>query len=161
MEHIIMNKPKDCTSFPFYFVLDECKKAVSHGDMVLYKFYNQGIWKENHIPNELKKNNWIPNTEQLYKIWYHHTNPSDPSDSGYDVLDYIEEVKGVTINSSSKPKLVLSLTPLEVKRLIKYINNHPDEYIDFYYSSDIKDTHYLGISTRNSNENTEITDNNF
>lgn len=83
-----MNKPKDCLSYSF-FVLDECAQEIMKGDMVLYMFYNRGIWKENHIPHEL--NEWKPVKDAKYKVWYHHTNPADPSDPGDYYLDYIEE----------------------------------------------------------------------
>lgn len=85
----LMNKPKDCLSYPF-FVLDECIQKIMKGDMVLHMFYNRGIAKENHIPLELI--NWKPEENIKYKVWYHHTNPADPADTGHYHLDYIEEI---------------------------------------------------------------------
>lgn len=64
---------------------------IMFGKEVYSRFYNQGYWKENNIPQELKDKNWIPVENNKYLIWYHWTNPSDPSDLGEDILDYIED----------------------------------------------------------------------
>lgn len=84
-----MNKPKDCHSYPF-FILNECVQEVMIGSKVIFMFYNQGIWKEHHIPKELV--NWVPENNVKYKVWYHHSDPADPADSGEYYLDYIEEI---------------------------------------------------------------------
>lgn len=151
-----MNKPKDCTSFPFYFVLDECKQEIMKGDMVLYMFYEQGVWKDNHIPKELKEKNWKPEEDKTYKIWYHYTNPADPADSGYAVLDYIEEVNNTNINNEKKP--ILTLTPIESKRLCDFIKEHPDDYIELYETLGLGMSYFLEVSTDNTNEKIDITD---
>ena len=85
----LMNKPKDCLSYPF-FVLDDDIQEIMKGDMISHMFYNRGIWRENFIPFELK--NWKPEENTKYKVWYHCTNPADPADPGDYYLDYIEEV---------------------------------------------------------------------
>lgn len=78
---------------PKYIDLNNSRYTVSYfnGDRVKYLFYNQGIWRENHIPQELEKKGWIPEDNKTYKCWWYWTNPADPADSGEDILVYIEE----------------------------------------------------------------------
>lgn len=77
-------------SIPVYKNLDSCYKAVYTGQQILYKFYNVGIWKENHIPSVLEKSKWEPEIDTNYLCWWYTTNPADPSDPGIDILVYIE-----------------------------------------------------------------------
>lgn len=77
----IMSKPK--------FVHDETFGIYS-GQQIIWRFYEQGMFKKNNIPYELEEKNWIPDEKTFYKVWWHSTNPADPSDPGDDILDYIE-----------------------------------------------------------------------
>ena len=69
---------------------DRLPDRIMTGDQVLKMFYDQGIWHEDHIAYHLRKAGWRPEPDKTYKIWYHHTDPSDPADPGEDRLDYAE-----------------------------------------------------------------------
>jgi len=60
------------------------------GSEVTYKFFT-GMWPQDHIPSELYKEGWMPEGKKSYMCWWYSTSPSDPSDSGEDILVYIEE----------------------------------------------------------------------
>lgn len=84
MEEKIMEKPDDVNLDWLYYRLFTCNEVIG-------KFYFQGIWKENYIPNVLRERNWMPEEGKLYRCWYKWTNPADPADPGEDHLVYIEE----------------------------------------------------------------------
>ena len=103
------------------------------GKQILDKFQNQseghGSLKEDHIPGELKEKNWRPEEDKTYKCWWYWTNPSDPSDSGHNILVYIEEVsdsdKALMIDEY-KEKIISILSKLslqQLKDLFEYIND--------------------------------------
>ena len=101
-----MKKPKGLKSPTSYFT----------GKQVLSRFYNQsGL-----IPEELKEKNWRPEGDKTYKCWWYCTNPSDPSDSGHDILVYIEEVsdsdKALLIDEY-KEKIISILSKLSLQQL--------------------------------------------
>lgn len=79
----LMHKPKNLR-YDYFDIFD--------GQVIYWKFYEKGPYKENHIPEELNNKKWIPDNNKLYKIWWRHTNPSDPSDAGVQILEYIEEI---------------------------------------------------------------------
>lgn len=84
-----MKRPPDHVQYDHG--LESCYVDIRKGSFVLSDFYDQGYWHSNNIPRELEEKNWKPNPDTMYKYWWYHTNPSDPSDSGEDVLVYIEE----------------------------------------------------------------------
>ena len=94
------------------------------GYQILDKFYNQsvgdGSLKEDYIPGELKEKNWRPEGDKTYKCWWYCTNPPDPSDSGHDILVYIEEVsdsdKALLIDEY-KEKIISILSKLSLQQL--------------------------------------------
>lgn len=97
------------------------------GKQVLDKFYNQSVGysslREDYIPGELKEKNWRPEGDKTYKCWWYYT----PSDSGKDILVYIEEVsdKASMINEY-KEKIISVLSELslqQLKDLFEYIND--------------------------------------
>ena len=99
------------------------------GQQILDKFYNQSEGREDYIPRELKEKNWKPEGDKTYKCWWYCTNPSDPSDSGHDILVYIEEVsdsdKALMIDEYKK-KIVSILSKLslqQLKDLFEHIND--------------------------------------
>lgn len=71
--------------------LQYCYVDLFRGKELFNKFFNQGIWKENHIPRELQEDKWTPVPDKIYKVWWIHTNPADPADPGIDLLRYVEE----------------------------------------------------------------------
>ena len=81
---------KKIMSVPKY-IKRECFD-VWEGRAIDWRFWEVGALKINHIPEELEKKGWRPDPFKTYKIWWHSTYPSDPSDHGCDILDYIEEV---------------------------------------------------------------------
>ena len=90
------------------------------GKQILDKFYNQseghGSLKEDYIPRELKEKNWRPEGDKTYKCWWYWTNPADPSDSGNDILVYIEEVSDSMIDEY-KEKIISVLSKLSLQQL--------------------------------------------
>ena len=118
----IMKKPKWISN----------PSAYSHNTDVVYftgyqildKFYNQSegysSLKEDYIPRELKEKNWKPEGDKTYKCWWYCTNPSDPSDSGHDILLYIKEVsdsdKALLIDEY-KEKIISVLSKLSLQQL--------------------------------------------
>ena len=121
---------------PNWLDKDGNKQRVSYytGLKVRSKFYNRnlgyGSLKVDNIPEELKKNKWIPDDEKTYKCWWFYTNPSDPADSGEDILTYIEEVedevvkdmRGEIVKNINQRISKLSLERL--RDLEKYINKY-------------------------------------
>lgn len=87
MDNIIMPIPeKD---------LNDLISSILDGNNVIALFYNQGIYHEDYIPNVLANKGWVPDEHKRYKVWWHSTNPtnpSDPFDFGHNILDYIEEI---------------------------------------------------------------------
>lgn len=102
--------------------------AYSHSTDVVYftgyrildKFYNQSEGREDYIPRELKEKNWRPEEDKTYKCWWYCTNPPDPSDSGHNILVYIEEVsdsdKALMIDEY-KEKIISILSKLSLQQL--------------------------------------------
>ena len=90
------------------------------GQQILDKFYNQSEGREDHIPGELKEKNWKPEGDKTYRCWWYCTNPPDPSDSGHDILVYIEEVsdsdKALLIDEY-KEKIISILSKLSLQQL--------------------------------------------
>lgn len=90
------------------------------GQQILDKFYNQSEGREDYIPGELKEKNWRPEGDKTYKCWWYCTNPSDPSDSGHDILLYIKEVsdsdKALMIDEY-KEKIISILSKLSLQQL--------------------------------------------
>lgn len=66
-----------------------CYKLLS-GKEVIGKFYFQNIHKENYIPNVLRKRDWMPEEDKLYRCWFRWVSPADPADLGEAHLVYIE-----------------------------------------------------------------------
>ena len=99
------------------------------GKQILDKFYNQSegysSLKEDHIPGELKEKNWRPEGDKTYKCWWYYT----PSDSGKDILVYIEEVSDsdkASMIDEYKEKIISVLSELslqQLKDLFEYIND--------------------------------------
>ena len=89
MNKQIINKPPDYIQYGHG--LNSCYTNIWKGEYVHYRFYEQGHWKENNICNALKEINWVPKKGKMYKCWWYSTNPSDPSDTGEDILLYVEE----------------------------------------------------------------------
>ena len=86
------------------------------GKQILDKFYNQSEGREDYIPRELKEKNWRPEEDKTYKCWWYWTNPADPSDSGNDILVYIEEVSDSMIDEY-KEKIISVLSKLPLQQL--------------------------------------------
>ena len=86
------------------------------GKQILDKFYNQSEGREDYIPRELKEKNWRPEEDKTYKCWWYCTNPPDPSDSGVDILVYIEEVSDSMIDEY-KEKIISVLSKLSLQQL--------------------------------------------
>ena len=97
------------------------------GKQVLDKFYNQSegysSLREDYIPGELKEKNWRPEGDKTYKCWWYYT----PSDSGKDILLYIEEVSDSDkISDEYKEKIISVLSKLSLQQLkdvFEYIND--------------------------------------
>ena len=86
------------------------------GKQILDKFYNQSEGREDYIPRELKEKNWRPEEDKTYKCWWYWTNPADSSDSGNDILVYIEEVSDSMIDEY-KEKIISVLSKLSLQQL--------------------------------------------
>ena len=123
----IMKKPKWIDSPPTYGHHPDITYFT--GKQILDKFYNQSEGREDYIPRELKEKNWRPEEDKTYKCWWYWTNPADPSDSGNDILVYIEEVsdsdKALMIDEYKK-KIISILSKLslqQLKDLFEHIND--------------------------------------
>ena len=118
----IMKKPKWIDNPPTYGHHPDITYFT--GKQILDKFYNQSeghsSLKEDYIPGELKEKNWRPEGDKTYKCWWYCTNPPDPSDSGHDILVYIEEVsdsdKALMIDEY-KEKIISILSKLSLQQL--------------------------------------------
>ena len=110
----IMKKPKWIDSPPTYGHHPDITYFT--GKQILDKFYNQSEGREDYIPRELKEKNWRPEEDKTYKCWWYCTNPSDPSDSGNDILVYIEEVSDSMIDEY-KEKIISVLSKLPLQQL--------------------------------------------
>ena len=86
------------------------------GKQILDKFYNQSEGREDYIPRELKEKNWRPKEDKTYKCWWYWTNPADSSDSGNDILVYIEEISDSMIDEY-KEKIISVLSKLSLQQL--------------------------------------------
>ena len=119
----IMKKPKWIDSPPTYGHHPDITYFT--GKQILDKFYNQSEGREEYIPRELKEKNWRPEEDKTYKCWWYWTNPADPSDSGNDILVYIEEVSDSMIDEYKEKIIsVLSKLPLQqLKDVFEYIKN--------------------------------------
>lgn len=119
----IMKKPKWIDSPPTYGHHPDITYFT--GKQILDKFYNQSEGREDYIPRELKEKNWRPEEDKTYKCWWYCTNPSDPSDSGNDILAYIEEISDSMIDEYKEKIIsVLSKLPLQqLKDIFEYIKN--------------------------------------
>lgn len=84
MSKILMPKPNEED-------LRYCNVDVFNGSTVISFFYNKGLNGDDYIHPFLEANDWVPDRDKKYKVWWHSTNPADPSDPGRDILDYIEE----------------------------------------------------------------------
>ena len=119
----IMKKPKWIDSPPTYGHHPDITYFT--GKQILDKFYNQSEGREEYIPRELKEKNWRPEEDKTYKCWWYWTNPADPSDSGNDILVYIEEVSDSMIDEY-KEKIISVLSKLSLQQLkdvFEYIKN--------------------------------------
>ena len=119
----IMKKPKWIDSPPTYGHHPDITYFT--GKQILDKFYNQSEGREDYIPRELKEKNWRPEEDKTYKCWWYWTNPADPSDSGNDILVYIEEVSDSMIDEY-KEKIISILSKLslqQLKDLFEHIND--------------------------------------
>lgn len=85
----IINRPPDEKQYGYG--LNDCHTNIWNKDMILYRFYNQGVNKTNYISYDLEQINWVPEDNKKYKCWWYSTNPADPADPGNDVLLYVEE----------------------------------------------------------------------
>lgn len=110
----IMKKPKWIDSPPTYGHHPDITYFT--GKQILDKFYNQSEGREDYIPRDLKEKNWKPEEDKTYKCWWYWTNPSDPSDSGNDILVYIEEVSDSMIDEY-KEKIISILSKLSLQQL--------------------------------------------
>ena len=110
----IMKKPKWIDSPPTYGYHPDITYFT--GKQILDKFYNQSEGREDYIPRELKEKNWRPEEDKTYKCWWYWTNPADPSDSGNDILVYIEEVSDSMIDEY-KEKIISVLSKLSLQQL--------------------------------------------
>ena len=110
----IMKKPKWIDSPPTYGHHPDITYFT--GKQILDKFYNQSEGREDYIPRELKEKNWRPEEDKTYKCWWYWTNPTDPSDSGNDILVYIEEVSDSMIDEY-KEKIISVLSKLPLQQL--------------------------------------------
>ena len=110
----IMKKPKWIDSPPTYGHHPDITYFT--GKQILDKFYNQSEGREDYIPRELKEKNWKPEEDKTYKCWWYWTNPADPSDSGNDILVYIEEVSDSMIDEY-KEKIISVLSKLSLQQL--------------------------------------------
>ena len=112
----IMKKPKWIDSPPTYGHHPDITHFTGH--QILDKFYNQSEGREDYIPRELKEKNWRPEEDKTYKCWWYWTNPSDPSDSGNDILVYIEEISDSDkISDEYKEKIISVLSKLPLQQL--------------------------------------------
>ena len=110
----IMKKPKWIDSPPTYGHHPDITYFT--GKQILDKFYNQSEGREDYIPRELKEKNWRPKEDKTYKCWWYLTNPADPSDSGNDILVYIEEISDSMIDEY-KEKIISVLSKLSLQQL--------------------------------------------
>ena len=119
----IMKKPKWISNPSAYSHNPDVVYFTGH--QILDKFYNQSEGREEYIPRELKEKNWRPEEDKTYKCWWYWTNPADPSDSGNDILVYIEEVSDSMIDEYKEKIIsVLSKLPLQqLKDVFEYIKN--------------------------------------
>ena len=109
-----MKKPKWIDSPPTYGHHSDITYFT--GKQILDKFYNQSEGREDYIPRELKEKNWKPEEDKTYKCWWYWTNPADPSDSGNDILVYIEEISDSMIDEY-KEKIISVLSKLSLQQL--------------------------------------------
>ena len=121
----IMKKPKWISNPSAYSHNPDVVYFTGH--QILDKFYNQSEGREDYIPRELKEKNWRPEEDKTYKCWWYCTNPADPSDSGNDILVYIEEVSDSDkISDEYKEKIISVLSKLSLQQLkdvFEYIKN--------------------------------------
>ena len=121
----IMKKPKWISNPSAYSHNPDVVYFTGH--QILDKFYNQSEGREDYIPRELKEKNWRPEEDKTYKCWWYWTNPADPSDSGNDILVYIEEVSDSDkISDEYKEKIISVLSKLSLQQLkdvFEYIKN--------------------------------------
>ena len=110
----IMKKPKWISNPSAYSHNPDVVYFTGH--QILDKFYNQSEGREDYIPRELKEKNWRPEEDKTYKCWWYWTNPADPSDSGNDILVYIEEVSDSMIDEY-KEKIISVLSKLPLQQL--------------------------------------------
>ena len=110
----IMKKPKWISNPSAYSHNPDVVYFTGH--QILDKFYNQSEGREDYIPRELKEKNWRPEEDKTYKCWWYWTNPADPSDSGNDILVYIEEVSDSMIDEY-KEKIISILSKLSLQQL--------------------------------------------
>ena len=110
----IMKKPKWISNPSVYS--HNTDVVYFTGQQILDKFYNQSEGREDYIPRELKEKNWKPEEDKTYKCWWYWTNPSDPSDSGNDILAYIEEISDSMIDEC-KEKIITVLSKLPLQQL--------------------------------------------
>lgn len=123
----LMEKP---TPHPYYnTTYEDAHYNRMTGQEVLDKFFNQGIWHENHIPKELEDKNWKPELNKYYKVWWDSTDPADPADSGIDFICYIEEytkvgytTEAVKLWSSLMEKLN-GRSNEEMRKIINFVDN--------------------------------------
>ena len=112
----IMKKPKWISNPSAYS--HNTDEVYFTGHQILDKFYNQSEGREDYIPRELKEKNWRPEEDKTYKCWWYLTNPADPSDSGNDILVYIEEVSDSDkISDEYKEKIISVLSKLPLQQL--------------------------------------------
>ena len=123
MNKEIIKRPPDYEQYGYG--LKDCYTNVWTGEDILYRFYNQGIWKENNICYDLKEINWVPDKNKKYKCWWYSTDPADPADPGEDKLLYVEEWESHSQIPKLKSEIINILWKLNDDKLLKVRN-----YID-------------------------------
>ena len=111
----------------------KCKENYFTGQQILARFFDvpvgYGSLKETYIPKELEKKNWRPKDNTTYKCWWYWTNPADPSDSGEDILVYVEECEPSQLDTLKYDTLkeintiVSKLSIDQLKALLKHIKS--------------------------------------
>jgi len=106
---------------------DRLPDRIMTGDQVIKIFYDQGIWHEDHIAYYLRKAGWRPEPDKSYKVWYHHTDPSDPADPGEDKLDYIEPHPSVGMEMLRKD-IIRRIENMDDNRLLRLARMFTDMF---------------------------------
>lgn len=117
MNKQIINRPPDYVQYGYG--LKDCWTNIWKGDEIIYRFYEQGYWKENNICNELEKIKWVPEKDKMYKCWWYSTNPADPADPGEDKLLYVEEWNTYTDKPNIRNQIINKIYEMNDNELLK------------------------------------------